>query len=124
LGLSVDLEPGIKEIHVDFAPMKRVIDNLLDNAAKYSLEHSTIALRVSRTTPHTLISVNDSGIGIPEADLPFVFEPFFRTDRSRARGTGGTGFGLCKRIVEAHGGAIEARSDGKNGATFSVSLPM
>ena len=124
--LSVDLEPGIKEIHVDFALMKRVIDNLLDNAAKYSPEHSTIALRVSQTDAHTLISVNDSGIGIPEADLPFVFEPFFRTDRSRARGTGGTGLGLtlCKRIVEAHGGTIEAHSDGKTGATVSVLLPM
>ena len=124
--LSVDLEPGIKEINVDFALMKRVMDNLLDNAAKYSPEHSTIALRVSQTASHTRISVEDSGIGIPEADLPVVFEPFFRTDRSRARGTGGTGLGLtlCKRIVEAHGGAIDARSDGKNGAIFTVLLPM
>ena len=124
--LTVALDPNLKVLNVDSALIKRVIDNLLDNAAKYSPEQSTIELSISQTSTDTLIKVSDNGIGICKDDLPMVFEPFFRTDRSRDRGTGGTGLGLtlCKRIAEAHGGTIAAQSDGENGATFTVMLPM
>lgn len=123
--LSVAVAPDLKEINVDLAMMKRVVDNLLENAAKYSPAESTIFLSVSQTASETRIAVTDGGIGISEEDQARVFEPFYRTDRSRDRGTGGTGLGLtlCKRIVEAHGGTIDVQSDGHSGATFTVSLP-
>jgi signal transduction histidine kinase len=72
-----------------------------------------------------VVEVRDRGIGIDPQDLPRLFTPFFRTDRSRARGTGGTGLGLtlAKRIAEAHGGTISAESAPGEGTTFRVRLP-
>jgi two-component system, OmpR family, sensor kinase len=72
------------------------------------------------------VDVTDRGVGVPEEDLPQLFEPFFRSDRSRSRQTGGAGLGLtlCKRIIEAHGGTITARLNKGGGMTFSFELPV
>jgi two-component system OmpR family sensor kinase len=71
------------------------------------------------------VRVEDEGTGIPPEDLPRLFEPFFRVDRSRARATGGYGLGLslCRRIMEAHGGTIEARNRPSGGAAFTLTFP-
>jgi signal transduction histidine kinase len=73
-----------------------------------------------------VVTVRDDGPGIPEDDLPHLFEPFFRVDRSRSRKTGGYGLGLsiCKRIVEAHGGRIQARNNPGRGACFTLTFPV
>ncbi len=106
----------------DESLMRRALANLLDNAAKYS--EGAIALRARGEPDLVAIEVVDQGIGIEHADLPRLFTPFFRTDRSRARGTGGVGLGLAltRRIVEAHGGAISVSSEPGKGTTFRIDL--
>ncbi len=115
--------PGVRG---DAALLRRLLANLLDNAAKYSEPPSPVTLAVRAEGGAAVIEVRDQGIGIDPADLPRLFTPFFRTDRSRARGTGGTGLGLAlaKRIAEAHGGGISAESAPGQGTTFRVRVPV
>jgi signal transduction histidine kinase len=102
--------------------LRRLFDNLLDNARKYS--SGTVAVRAREEANATVVEVEDNGIGIERADLERVFEPFFRTDRSRQRETGGTGLGLalCKRIAELHHATITAAS-GSGATTVTLRLP-
>ncbi|MBX5481286.1 MAG: HAMP domain-containing histidine kinase [Myxococcaceae bacterium] len=113
-------------IDADPVLLRRVIDNLLDNARKYSEDGRPIVLRASVEGPDLCIAVSDEGIGLSADDLKQLFTPFFRSDRSRQRGTGGVGLGLAmaKRIVEAHGGTLGATSDVGKGSTFTVTLPV
>jgi signal transduction histidine kinase len=123
LELGVDQLRG--SLDADPALLRRAIDNLLDNAAKYSGETAPVALAARADGHAILIEVRDQGIGIDQADLPRLFTPFFRTDRSRTRGTGGVGLGLVlvKRIAEAHGGSVEVESAPDRGSTFRIRLP-
>lgn len=107
--------------------VRRLLDNLLDNARKYSDQDSLIILRIEREPADdaaVLLEVIDHGIGIADADLPHVFEPFFRSAAGRSRGTRGAGLGLAlaKRIVDAHGGRLVVTSDLGVGTRVSVSL--
>jgi signal transduction histidine kinase len=113
---AVDAEPGL---------LARVLDNLLDNAAKYSEGATPVALELAAGDGGVTIAVRDQGIGIPPKDQPRVFTPFFRGDRSRWRDTGGIGLGLAlsKRIVDAHGGRIALDSSPGKGTTVTVWLP-
>lgn len=106
--------------------LRRAIDNLLDNAAKYSAEGSVVTLRAEATGGDVRIEVTDRGLGIDESDLPLLFTPFFRADRSRTRGTGGVGLGLtlARRIVEEHGGTIAITSRLDVGTTATITLPL
>ncbi len=117
-----DKLPGIE---VDPVLFRRVIDNLLENAHKYSPDKTAIDLEVQRDGDRVCFVVEDQGIGISSEDLPRVFTPFFRGDRSRSRETGGVGLGLtlAKRIVEAHGGTIEVASELGSGTTVRVRVP-
>ena len=113
-------------MRIDPAEMRIVVDNLLDNALKYSLPDSgPVEVSIVETEAAVVVCVRDDGLGIPEQDLASIFEPFFRVDRSRSRKTGGYGLGLsiCKRVVEAHGGTITAENNAGRGASFRVSLP-
>ncbi|HTV17576.1 MAG TPA: HAMP domain-containing sensor histidine kinase [Polyangiaceae bacterium] len=123
--LNVSVAEALPEIHVDATLFRRVIDNLLDNAHKYSPDGARISLEVSNGGGAVVFDVVDQGMGISERDLARVFEPFFRAERSRSRGTGGVGLGLtlAKRIVEAHGGRIELSSDARSGTRARVSVP-
>ena len=124
----VRLNAAMPEIFVDIDQdrMRTVIRNLLENAVKYSLPDSR-AVEVSATQngQNVVIRVTDDGPGIPERDMPSLFEPFFRVDRSRSKKTGGYGLGLSisKRIVEAHGGTIAVEHNAQRGASFVVTLP-
>jgi signal transduction histidine kinase len=108
--------------------LKRAVENLLENAHKYSLPGRSIDLRATQPSGQdaVTITVQDEGVGIDAADLPHVFTPFFRGDRSRARKTGGTGLGLtlAQRIVQAHGGTIRLESEPDRGTTVTISLPL
>jgi signal transduction histidine kinase len=106
--------------------LQEVIYNLLDNAVKYSQPEGKITLRVQREEDSVRISVSDEGVGIPAADLPRVFERFYRADKARSRSVSGTGLGLSivKHIVQLHGGSVEAQSEFGRGTTISVSLPI
>ena len=112
-------------LDADPALLRRALDNLLDNAAKYSAEPAPVALSARAAGEAVVIEVGDGGMGIEAADLPRLFTPFFRTDRSRTRGSGGVGLGLAlvKRIVEAHGGAVEVESVPDQGTTVRLRLP-
>jgi signal transduction histidine kinase len=123
--LDVDVPPGLPAIEGDPVVLRRVFDNLLDNARKYSEPGSRIALRAHAGDGGVVVEVSDHGIGIDPDDLAHVFAPFYRTDRSRARATGGVGLGLtlAKRIVDAHHGRIDIDSAPGEGTTVRVVLP-
>lgn len=123
---SLSAAPDVPDVEADPVLLRRVLDNLLENSHKYSPEAgSPIELRVSREENAACFEVNDHGMGIASADLPHVFDAFFRGERSRSRGTGGVGLGLtlAKRIVEAHAGTISVRSNIGEGTQVSVRLP-
>ncbi len=123
--LALEVAPALPAVLGDAALLRRMLANLLDNAAKYSEPPAPVTLAARAGGGSLVLEVRDRGIGIDPADLPRLFTPFFRTDRSRARGTGGTGLGLvlAKRIAEAHGGTIAAESAPGAGTAFRVTLP-
>lgn len=112
-------------LQADESRLQEVIYNLLDNAVKYSQPGGTVFLRAEIEGERVRISVADQGVGIPEADLPRIFERFYRADKARSRELGGTGLGLSivKHIVQLHGGTVEARSEPGKGTTISLLLP-
>jgi len=125
---TVRVVPTMSEIVVDIDRdrLRTVIRNLLENAIKYSLPDSRpVEVSATQNGHKVVIRVTDDGPGIPDRDLPSLFEPFFRVDRSRSKKTGGYGLGLSisKRIVEAHGGTIAVEESAKRGASFVVTLP-
>ncbi len=114
-------------ITIDGDQIRKALKNIVDNAQKYSADDGpAVEIRVAQQDDFTVIVVEDHGIGIPPADLDFIFEPFYRVDKSRAPQTGGFGLGLslAKTIIEAHGGRIEVSSTVGQGTTVTVLLPM
>jgi two-component system sensor histidine kinase SenX3 len=101
------------------------LDNLLENAVKYSDDGSVVRVAAARNGPDLVIAVEDHGIGIPTRDLERVFERFYRVDRARARDTGGTGLGLSivRHVAHNHGGEVHVASREGEGTTFTLSLP-
>jgi len=106
--------------------LRQVFWNLLDNAVKYNIEGGRVTVRVRYHKTFLYTEVGDSGIGIPPADLPRIFERFYRVDKARSRALGGTGLGLSivKHIVEAHNGQVSVESEAGGGSTFRMSLPV
>ena len=124
--LAVSVAESLPGIDVDPVLFRRAIDNLLENAHKYTPERVSPILLVVRSGDRAVeFDVIDRGMGIATADLPNIYNPFFRAERSRSRETGGVGLGLtlAKRIVEAHGGAIEITSAVGKGTRARVRVP-
>jgi signal transduction histidine kinase len=123
--LEVTVDPKVPAVDGDPGLLRRVLDNLLDNARKYSDAGARITLSAWPEDGVLALEVADGGIGLDEADMAHLFTPFFRSDRSRARGTGGVGLGLAlaKRVVEAHGGRIAAQSTPGKGTRVRFSVP-
>lgn len=105
--------------------LRQVLDNLVDNAIKYTPNGGRITARWNATTDRVWFEIEDTGVGIPERDLPRVFERFYRVDRARSREVGGTGLGLAivKHLVQAMKGQVTVRSQLGKGTTFKVALP-
>ena len=124
--LAVTSVGELGQVQGDPALLRRAVDNLLDNAQKYSEPGTPIHLHVAAASDAVLLSVKDRGIGIAAEDIPRVTTPFFRTDRSRARKTGGLGLGLslARRIVEAHRGTLHVHSQLGEGTDVHVTLPL
>jgi len=125
---GVRLLPPASEMFVDIdrEKIRTVLRNLLENACKFSLADSRpIQIEVAQEDGVVRVQVRDDGPGIPAPDLPNLFEPFYRVDRSRSRKTGGYGLGLsiCKRIMEAHDGSIAVSNNPGRGATFVLTFP-
>lgn len=106
--------------------IKRVFTNLIDNAIKYTQEGGKVEISLEKERSLAKFTVRDTGIGIPEAALPYIFDRFYRVDKARSRETGGCGLGLAiaKWIVDAHKGKIEVKSKVGEGSIFIVSLPL
>lgn len=113
-------------IEIDTDKMMQVIDNIMNNAIKYSPDGGVITVRLLQAHKHVILSISDQGLGIPRKDLNKIFDRFYRVDKARSRKQGGTGLGLaiCKEIVEAHHGRIWADSAEGKGSTFYISLPF
>jgi len=110
----------------DAMRLKQVIVNLIDNAIKYTPEGGSILVRLVAHEEQAILTVTDTGIGIPAASLPFVFNRFYRTDKARSRESGGTGLGLAivKAICTAHQAAVSIESAENKGAILRVQLPL
>ena len=118
--VSVQVEKGIGKVLVDAGLMRRVLTNLTTNSIQSMPKGGKLTIRADKTPDATVIAVEDTGVGMPEEDLGRLFEPFFTTKAK------GQGFGLpvCKRLVEAHGGTITAKSTPGKGSTFTIQIPV
>ncbi len=111
---------------IDGLRMRQVLHNLIANGLRHTPINGRIRIQATLTATGVQIHISDSGDGIAQEHLPFVFDRFYRTDESRSRGTGGAGLGLAivKAIVEAHNGRVWVSSQGVNrGAQFTIALP-
>ena len=127
-GLRLHLDGATSEVNFtgDDEMLKRMLLNLLDNAVKYTAPGGDVSVALSTQNGSARIVVTDSGIGIPSADQPRIFDRFYRVDKARSRALGGAGLGLsiAKWIVEAHGGTICVESMPNQGSEFIVELPL
>ncbi|MFA5058940.1 MAG: ATP-binding protein, partial [Opitutaceae bacterium] len=120
------IEPAIGSVLVDPLKISQVCANLLDNALKYTPSGSRIDVNARLQGTEVEVCVRDNGPGIPAADIPHIFERFYRVDKGRSREKGGTGLGLSivKHIVQLHGGRVWVESEQGKGTSFYFTLPQ
>lgn len=126
-GVTISIErTRVPQVLADDAQLGQVFTNLLDNAVKFNKKGGRVVVRARVQDGALAVEVEDTGSGIPAADLPRIFERFYRVDKARSREVGGTGLGLSivKHIIEAHGGAVGAESSAGRGSTFRFTLPL
>ena len=123
--LSVVSDPDLPPFQADPDFLERALRNLVDNAVKYVQEGGAITLGAGAEEGRVVFKVIDNGPGIPRADLPRIFERFYRVDKSRSRELGGTGLGLAivKHIAQLHGGDVAVESEPGSGCVFTIRLP-
>lgn len=126
LTIEADYPDDLPALFGDFQAFHEILDNLLDNAVRYSPHGGTIKIGGSVSGGEVVLSVSDGGIGIPKAEQDRIFERFYRTDAARSRESGGTGLGLSivKHLVEAQGGTVRVESEVGAGSTFFIHLPI
>ncbi|SFJ13033.1 two-component system, OmpR family, phosphate regulon sensor histidine kinase PhoR [Halobacillus dabanensis] len=122
--LSAFIE-GVTIIQGDSSRLKQVFMNLLTNAINYSEENGKVGIHFQESKDYVTVSITDNGVGIPEEEVPRIFERFYRVDKARSRNSGGTGLGLAivKHIVEAHHGTVRVESVIDKGTSFHVEIP-
>jgi signal transduction histidine kinase len=123
--LAAALEEPLPQVNIDYYRIHEVLHNLLDNAVQHTPAGGRIDVTARADGRWVAVTVQDTGEGIPPEALPHIFDRFYRVDKSRTRATGGSGLGLTivKRMVEAHGGRIEVRSETGRGSVFTFTLP-
>jgi signal transduction histidine kinase len=126
LSINTDIPDGLPACYVDQHRVSQILKNLVSNAIIHTPKHGKINISVRKLDNQVEISVADTGEGISQEDLPYIFERFYRADKSRTRVTGGTGLGLTitKRLVEAHGGEIKVESEPGKGSKFYFTVPV
>lgn len=124
--LEIEVPPGLPAVYGDQSLLREVLQNLLDNAIQYTPPGGCIRLSATAGSREAVVTVSDTGIGIPLADQERIFERFYRVDAARSREAGGTGLGLsiAKHIVDVHGGRIWVESQVGRGSDFSISIPL
>ena len=126
LALTAEYGPDLPLLMGDALALRQVLQNLLDNAVRYSPRGGRILIKADALDSEIVISVADNGPGIPKMEQERIFERFYRADAGRARDAGGTGLGLsiAKHLTEMHGGRIQVQSEVGHGTTFLVFLPL
>lgn len=124
--LSFKTVAGLGELQGDPAGLQQLLDNLVSNGIRYTPRGGTVEVRARRTAHFLRLEVEDTGIGIPEEDIPRLFEDFFRSPSARERVPEGTGLGLSivKAVAEQHGGTVSVESEPGRGTRFTVDLPL
>ena len=126
--LTLNAPENLPSISVDTNRMTQVLNNLVSNALRYT-QQGEIELSARSNPKQVYLSVRDTGTGIAPADMPYVFDRFYRADKSRQRDTNdgdssGLGLAIAKAIVEAHGGTISVQSEIDHGTTFTIAIPL
>ena len=123
--LSADIQDGC-EMFADPGKLAQVCYNIIENAIKYTPDGGSVTIRLRRAGRDAVLEISDTGVGIPEEDLPHVFDRFYRVDKARSRDTGGTGLGLSivQQIIRLHAGSVTVQSVRGEGTTFTVQLPV
>jgi two-component system phosphate regulon sensor histidine kinase PhoR len=124
LTVVVDLPAGLPPVLADVERVQQVVANLVHNAVKFTPSGGQVTLSAEPVGQEMVISVRDTGVGIPTDDLPRIFERFYKADRARSGGGTGLGLAIARHIVQAHGGRIWAESTEGRGSTFYFSLPL
>jgi len=126
IALEIEVPPGLPSVRGDAGLLRDVLQNLLDNAIQYTPEGGHIHVTAEAKSREVVVTVSDTGIGIPASDQERIFERFYRVDAARSREAGGTGLGLsiAKHIVEAHNGRLSVESVIGEGSKFSFSIPI
>jgi signal transduction histidine kinase len=123
---TLNVDEQLPLLRLDQAAIRRMVTNLIENAINYTPKHGSINVQTRQQGSNVVLEVMDTGIGIAEADLPHIFERFYRSDQARTAVNTGSGLGLAivKRVVEMHGGDIEVESRPGEGTNFRVFLPV
>ena len=127
IAMDVDIDPSVRYVTGDSDRLQQVIWNLLSNSIKFTPQNGQVQVRVRQVDSHAEISVRDTGQGISQTFLPYVFDRFRQAEADAARQQGGLGLGLAivRHLVEAHGGRVWAESPGEGlGSSFIVRLPV
>jgi len=121
-----DIEAGLGTVNVDPERIEQILHNLLQNAQRYTARNASIFINLFRDGQNAVLSVRDTGTGIPEEELEKIFKRFYRVDKGRERAKGGTGLGLAiaRQLAEAHGGSLSAANHPEGGAVFTLRLPL
>lgn len=122
--LAIDIQKHSISVYADISLISRILENLLDNSFKFTSENEHINVSVTEKENSAIITVQDSGRGIPEKDLPRVFERFYQASNSNRTQPGGLGLAIVKRIVDLHQGTIEVTSTLEKGTVFTIVLPL
>jgi two-component system phosphate regulon sensor histidine kinase PhoR len=124
LTLSVDVEPAVPDLVIDQYRIEQVLLNLVYNAIKFTNPGGVITISVKTRDNEILVSVSDTGIGIPREELPRVFERFYKVNKARDDEGVGLGLAISRHIINSHGGKIWAQSEEGKGSTFFFTLPL
>jgi len=126
LSLAATIAPDVPPVYADAAHVRRVLDNLLGNALKFTPEGGRISVSLAHVDSHVVLEVSDTGIGIPPEQLDKIFQRFYQVDGSSKRRFGGVGLGLAlvKEIIESHEGTVDVTSVEGEGTTFRIILPV
>jgi signal transduction histidine kinase len=126
LSVTVSISDRPMDLKGDAQALRRLLLILIDNAVKFTPEGGKIEVKLKAEKTAAVVTVHDTGCGIPAAELPLIFDRFYRVDKARARDRGGAGLGLAiaRWIVSVHGGGVTAESRPGEGATFRVTFPL
>ena len=126
IDFQVEIAPSTDYCYADPYRLKQIVLNLVNNGLRYTQENGKVELKVESDEENFIITVTDNGMGISKEDLPYIFQRFYRAEKSRERSSGGSGLGLAitKGFIEAHGGTISVESTLGEGSSFKVTLPL